>query len=171
MEIIKHHPVFFTATIKNWKRLLQPEKYKKIIIEEFRNQIKKNQIILYAFCLMDNHIHLIWQVKGDILPSEVQRQFLEACSKLIKSDLEMFHPQVLEMFKSTQKDRRYHFWKRNPLSIELYNDKIFQQKMDYIHNNPVNAGLCNYPEEFLYSSAEFYLKNIDKFDILTHCYQ
>jgi REP element-mobilizing transposase RayT len=120
---------------------------------------------------MNNHIHLIWQLKGDIQPGEVQRQFLEGCSKHIKSDLELFHPLVLDMFKYTQKDRYYHFWKRNPLSIELYNDKIFQQKMEYIHYNPVSAGISNYPEEYVYSSAEFYLKNIDKFDILTHCYQ
>jgi len=109
--------------------------------------------------------------EGDVSPSEVQKQFLEGCSKSMKADLERFHPQVLEMFKSTQKDRRYHFWKRNPLSIELYNDKIFQQKIEYIHNNPVNAGLCTYPEQYKHSSAAFYLLNIDKFGILTHCYQ
>jgi REP element-mobilizing transposase RayT len=170
MEIIKHHPVFFTATIKNWRKLLKPEKYKKIIIEQLRAQIEKNHIIVYAYCIMDNHIHTIWQVKGNISTSEVQKQFLEGCSKKIKIDLEKFHPKVLEIFKSTQKDRAFHFWKRDALSIELYNDKIFQQKMEYIHNNPLEAGLCQYPEEYIYSSASFYLLNEDKFSILTHCY-
>jgi putative transposase len=44
---------------------------------------------------MDNHIHIIWQVKGDIDTSEVQKQFLEGCSKNIKVDLELHHPNVL----------------------------------------------------------------------------
>jgi REP element-mobilizing transposase RayT len=66
-----HHPVFFTATIRNWKFLSQPEKYKKIIIDELKTQINKNQIILYCYCLMDNHIHLIWHIKGNVSPSEV----------------------------------------------------------------------------------------------------
>ena len=68
---------------------------------------------------MDNHIHIIWQVKGDIDPSEVQKQFLEGCSKAIKKDLEIHHPSVLAFFKSTQKDRAFHFWKRNGRSVEL----------------------------------------------------
>jgi len=48
---------------------------------------------------MDNHIHIIWQVKGDIDPSKVQKQFLEGCSKHIKKDLEIHHPNVLVLFK------------------------------------------------------------------------
>ena len=67
---------------------------------------------------MDNHIHIIWQVKGDIDPSEVQKQFLEGCSKQIKRDLEVHHPKVLLIFNSTQKDRDYHFWKRNGRSSD-----------------------------------------------------
>jgi REP element-mobilizing transposase RayT len=162
--------VFFTATIKNWKFLSQPEKYKKIIIDELKTQINKNQIILYCYWIMDNHIHLIWQIKGKVSPSEVQNQFLESCSRNIKKDLQVSHPKVLDFFKSTQQDRNYHFWKRRPLSIKLYNDNIFQQKMEYIHYHPVNAGLCNYPNDYSYSSADFYLSRKDEFGILTHCY-
>ena len=106
---------------------------------------------------MDNHIHIIWQVKGNIDTSEVQKQFLEGRSKHIKKDLEMHHPDVLVFFKSTQKDRAYHFWKRNGRSVELYDDVIYQQKLDYIHFNPVKASLCYLPEEYIYSSARYYL--------------
>jgi len=125
MEKIIQYPVFFTATVRHWKRLLKPSKYKGIILDQLREQIKKNQLIVYSYCIMDNHLHIIWQVKGDIKSSEVQRQFLESCSKRIKLDLEMNHPHILELFKSTQSDRSYHFWKRCALSIELYNDTIF----------------------------------------------
>ncbi len=38
------------------------------------------------------------------------------------------------------------------------------QKMDYIHNNPVRAGLCKVPEEYKYSSAEHYLLNKSEWD-------
>ena len=48
---------------------------------------------------MDNHIHIIWQVKGDIDTSEVQKQFLECCSKVIKKDLKIHHPNVLALFQ------------------------------------------------------------------------
>ena len=118
---------------------------------------------------MDNHIHIIWQVKGDIKTSEVQKQFLEGCSKHIKTDLELYHPNVLPFFKSSQNDRAHHFWKRCAKSMELYDDGIFEQKLDYIHHNPVKAGLCNLPEEYLYSSARYYQKGFQfREGILTH---
>jgi putative transposase len=109
MEKIIQHPVFFTATIRYWKRLLKPQKYKEVILDQLREQIKKNHLIVYSYCIMDNHLHIIWQVKGDTKPSELQKKFLEGCSKRIKLDLEVNHPLVLELFKSSQKDRNYNF--------------------------------------------------------------
>ncbi len=106
---------------------------------------------------------------GVIDTSEVQKQFLEGCSKHIKADLELHHPNVLPFFKSSQNDRAYHFWKRCAKSKELYDDAIFEQKLDYLHYNPVKAGLCNLPEEYLYSSAVYYEKGSEVREaILTH---
>ena len=41
-------------------------------------------------------------------------------------------------------------------------------KMEYIHHNPVAAGLCVYPEDYKYSSAKFYETGKDAFGFLTH---
>ena len=70
---------------------------------------------------------------------------------------------------STQKDRSYHIWKRRPFSFELFTDDVFNQKLDYIHYNPVSAGLCVLPEEYIYSSARFYFDGMDEWNMLTHC--
>jgi len=117
---------------------------------------------------MDNHIHIIWQVKGDIDTSEVQKQLLDGYSKCKKRDLEIYHSTVLTFFKSTQKDRGYHFWKLNSRSIELYDDVIFQQKLDYIHFHSLKAGLCTLVEEYIYSSARYYLEDNFSDGLLTH---
>jgi REP element-mobilizing transposase RayT len=127
MENLIYYPVFFTATIRNWKKLLKPEKYKVVVLNNLKQLVQDNKIMLYAFCIRSNHIHLIWQVRDDNKPSEIQKQFLERASKEIKKDLELYHPEVLNVFSSTQKDRSYHFWKRRPLSIELFSPKIFEQ--------------------------------------------
>jgi len=66
------------------------------------------------------------------------------------------------------KDRKYQFWERNPLSVDLYTQDVFMQKLEYIRWNPVKAGLCKYPEDYKYSSAGFYLTGIDDFGFLTH---
>jgi REP element-mobilizing transposase RayT len=117
---------------------------------------------------MSNHIHLIWQVRGDRSPSEVQKSLLENISKQIKKDLSIYHLEVLKIFESTQKDRSYHFWKRRPLSIELFTPEVFDQKLDYIHMNPVHAGLCEYPEQYNYSSARYYYQGLDEWNMLSH---
>jgi putative transposase len=157
--IITEYPQFVTATILEWKKLLKPDKYKEIVIGSLKYLVENKRIKLYAFVIMDNHIHLIWQMLGGIIPEDVQRDFLKYTAQIIKKDLVKNHPLVLEQFKVGAKDRQYQFWERNALSIELRTDKVFKQKLDYIHYNPVKAGLCNLPEEYKYSSASFYELN------------
>ena len=75
----------------------------------------------------------------------------------------------MEQFKVNVKDRSYQFWERNSLSVELRSSKVFMQKLEYIHYNPVKAGLCINPEDYYYSSAKFYATGVDDFGMLTHC--
>ncbi len=71
-------------------------------------------------------------------------------------------------FKVNKYDRDYQVWKREPLSIELPNKKMFIQKLEYIHYNPVRAGLCEVPEDYHYSSARFYIDGTNDFGMLKH---
>jgi putative transposase len=152
-SFVTEYPQFFTATNLEWKKLLQPERYKNTIINSLRFLVQHKRITLFAFIIMDNHVHLIWQMPPGMDPEAVQRDFLKYTAQRIKNDLEKNHPQVLSHFKVDAKDREYQFWERNALSIELRTDKVFRQKLDYLHWNPVKAGLCQLPEEYHYSST------------------
>ncbi len=123
---------------------------------------------LNVFAIMSNHIHLIWQIQPGHKRENVQRDFLKYTSQTIMRDLELNHPQVLKVFEVDAKDRKYQLWQRNPLSIDLWTKEVYIQKMEYIHNNPVTAAICSYPEQYKYSSAEFYQTGEDEFGILTH---
>jgi hypothetical protein len=50
-------------------------------------------------------------------------------------------------------NNEYQFWQQNNKPIELWSVSVIQQKLDYIHMNPVEAGFVEKPEEYLYSSA------------------
>ena len=67
-------------------------------------------------------------------------------------------------------DRKYQIWQRNPLAIELYSRKVIEQKLDYIHNNPVQGKwmLANNPLGYKYSSATYYENEDLSFPFLTH---
>jgi REP element-mobilizing transposase RayT len=162
-------PQFFTATILEWKHLLRQEKYKMVIVDTLRHLTINKKITLYAFVIMDNHLHIIWQSLPGSTPVSIQAGFMKFTARQIKLDLIEHHPLVLEKFKVNAKDREYQFWERNALGIDLYSHEVFMQKLEYIHWNPVKAGLCNLPEEYYYSSAKYYHTGIDDFGILTHC--
>lgn len=167
-SIITEYPQFFTATNLEWKKLLKPDKYKNIILESLRFLVENKRIRLYAFVIMDNHLHLIWQMLAGINTEAVQRDFLKFTAQQIKKDLTKNHPAVLVHFKVNAKDRTYQFWERNALSVELRTDKVFRQKLDYIHWNPVRAGICATPEDYKYSTAKFYETGIDDWGFITH---
>ena len=167
-DIITEYPRFFTATNLEWKKLLTHDKYKNIVIESLRFLVNDKRVIVYGFVIMDNHIHVIWQLQAGRKRNDVQRDFLKYTAQHIRHDLIQHHPAVLKHFKVDAADREYQLWERNPLSIELRTDKVYRQKLDYIHWNPVKAGYCKLPEEYKYSSALFYETGIDNWGFLTH---
>ena len=164
-----HWPQFYTATILAWKHLLKPDKYKAIIIESLQYLTANKQVTLFAFVIMSNHLHLIWQALPGKTPAQVQHSFMKFTAQQIKFDLMNNDDEQLNEFRVNAKDRTYQFWERNPLVVDLYTEAVFTQKLDYIHNNPVKAGLCNLPEAYYFSSARFYYSGEDDFNMLTHC--
>ena len=160
-------PQFFTATINEWKSLLEQDKYKTIITDSLRFLVHDKRIILNGFVVMNNHIHLIWQACHGHTLQKVQQGFMKYTAQQIKFDLLKNNNSLLDEYKINAADRKYNFWQRRSLGIELFTTKAYQQKLNYIHNNPVKAGLCKYPEQYQYSSARFYHTGIDEFDMLT----
>ena len=156
MKIIEHHTEFFTATILEWKHLLKQEKYTEIIISSLEFLVQQKRIVVYGFVIMSNHIHIIWQCLPNNKPKEIQLSFMKYTAQMIIKDLRNNHPQVLAHFRVDSKDRKYQIWERNPLSIELRSREVLEQKLYYIHQNPVKANLCLMPEDYIFSSAAYY---------------
>ncbi len=117
---------------------------------------------------MPNHIHIVWQMQAGIRRENVQRDFLKFTSQRIKDRLKLNEPDLLSQLLVNAKDREYQLWERNPLSVDLWSEKVMMQKIRYIHENPVRAGLCSFPIEYKYSSALFYHTGIDNWGFLTH---
>ena len=117
---------------------------------------------------MSNHLHLIWQPMAGFTPSDIQSSFMKYTAQQFKRTLEKNNPELLASFKVNKYDRRYQFWKREALSIELRSSAVFDEKPEYIHYNPVKAGLCINAEDYYYSSSKFYYNGIDGFEMLTH---
>jgi len=161
---------FFTATILNWNSVLEGDEFKEIIIDALKYRVVKGQVIVYGFIIMPNHIHVLWQIDHAINRDEFQRDFLKYTAKEILFLLRKGNriPMLEKLFVAAS-DRKYQVWERNSLSVEIYSNEVFFQKLKYIHFNPCQPKweLVPHPEEYSFSSALFYEKGIDEFKILT----
>ena len=161
---------FWTITIIKWKHLLKQDKYKKIILESLYNLVSRKLIKVYGFVIMPNHVHLIWEMLTMNQKELPDSSFTKFTAHSFKKDLSVNHPDVLEVFKSEKYDRQYQFWQRDPLAIKILDREMLVQKLNYIHFNPLNEkwNLATRPEEYKWSSANYYETGNDEFNILTH---
>jgi len=111
----------------------------------------------------------LWHINHQYLPDDVQRDFLKYTAQMIIKDLRNKDPEQLKEYFVGAKDRKYQIWERNPLTIEIWSEEVLKQKLEYIHMNPVKAGLCTNPEDYYFSSAAFYLTGSDNFGFISSC--
>ena len=157
-------PQFFTATIAEWKPLLADDRLKEIILSSLKHRVKKKELRIYAFVIMSNHFHIIWQAEAGHDLKSIETSFKKFTAAAFTEELKKTAD--LKLYKVNKADRQHHYWKRNSLGIEIFSPVIFEQKLRYIHENPVRAGLCILPEDYKYSSATFYKHGKDPFDML-----
>ncbi len=166
----EHLPQFITITNLNWLPVLQNDYHKQIVIEAMQRRVQLEQLTVYGFVLMPNHFHCIWQLHDGIIKQDFQRDFLKFTSRSILNFMRMHDDPLLQQLKIKAADRNFQVWERNSLSIDLFSENAFLQKLDYIHNNPLQPKwqLAEIPEEYRWSSAAFYEKDESEFQFLTH---
>ena len=116
---------------------------------------------LFAYCFMPNHIHFVFSSAND-QPMELLRDFKKYTAKkiietIIQNPQESRKEWLLWMFERAGKKAgnvsKYKFWQHHNKPIELWNTKVIEQKIDYIHNNPIVSGFVTKAEDWKYSSA------------------
>lgn len=168
MEIARCY--FFTITVNGFRNLLEEDKLKMILIHSMQYLTQQKIIEIYGYVIMPNHVHLLWnflQTNGKESPAG---SFTKYTAHQFKKYLAATNMTRLKEFSADKRDRAFQFWKRDPLAIPIDTEKIFYQKLDYIHQNPNTDKwrLASTPEEYRWSSARFYEHSMDEFGILKH---
>ena len=153
---------FTTDTVVDWVDTFTRPCYKHIIIESLSYCQKEKDLIIYAWVLMSNHLHMIAGTSGKGPLSDIVRDYKKYTSKAILRDLqeniqESRSKWMLNRFDFTgNKDikiKNYKFWQDGNDAQLIYSHDYLIQKLNYIHNNPVKAEIVGAPEDYLYSSA------------------
>lgn len=161
---------FWTDTIMGWKRLLKQDKYKEMIISSWRELVSRGKISVYAFVIMPNHLHVVWEMKAKNGREMPHASFNKFSSHMMLKDLKEHHPKVLAHFKVEEAERAYRIWQRDSLAIQMDSKHKVEQKIEYLHNNPLHERwkLADRPEKYRWSSAKFYETGKDDFGFITH---
>lgn len=144
-----------------WIDVFVREEYFTTIIESLDYCRKNKGMEIYCWCIMPSHIHLIFGAKENN-PDFILGRFKEFTSKQLQSKIienqqESRKEWMLWMFEraglksSNVKNRQ--FWQHHNQPIELWSPEVTEQKIDYIHQNPVVSGFVIEPWHWKYSSA------------------
>ena len=155
---------FVTLTIVKWLDVLSRNNQKMIIIDSLEYSQSNKSLDIYAYCIMSNHIHLIVGANGKFLLSDILRDFKKFTSRQIIKNIIEYNESRREIFLSAFKkegrmnynQQNYKVWQRGYRAIEISSNKFLDQKIEYIHNNPVEQLIVERPEDYLFSSARNY---------------
>ena len=143
---------------------------KKIVGDSLLWMHQNNRARTHGFVIMPNHIHLLWSRYQNFMKRKKEPKLLSYTGYAFKKHLQIEHPGILNQYLSTQKACQFHFWERRSRTIEVMSRRIAEQKLDYIHFNPISGRwrLASSPEGYFYSSASYYILNKSSFSFVTH---
>ncbi len=168
---------FFTSRITEQIHILRTDQFKRILIDELLWYMNKHQISLYGYVIMDNHFHLLISAPSAQGLQQFMQHALRKSSVKIVAVLEYYagiqseppeyvanllpyNPkyakqaqEILHIFSTHARGKAEHaVWKEQTRGIPLHTKKAFDVRLNYMHMNPVRAGMVSSPEMYAYSS-------------------
>ncbi len=151
-------PHFLTMTVVEWIPLFANPEVAATVIESLRFLQKERRMILYAYVVMEHHIHLI--ASSPELGKRA-KEYKSYTARVIIDYLEERKSVSLlgklHRAKLNHKMKcKYQLWQEGSHPEEICSEKMLIQKIEYIHNNPVRRGYVDEPQHWRYSSARDY---------------
>jgi len=111
---------------------------------------------LVGYVIMHDHVHLIINPLEPNISVLLRKLKGKSAREIIDWLLANGHASSLTKLRLNVKDREYAVWQKDSSAIDLFSHKFLQQKLRYIHMNPVRAGYCESPEDWRGSSYRAY---------------
>ena len=152
------HPHFMTCTVLNWIPLFTNRDSVDILIQSFKYLQENNNFKLYAYVILENHIHIIAQ-SDDLAKSmaKFKRHTARQLLNLLKErEMQTILKQLVFYKKAHKTDREYQVWQEGSQPKLIQTNEMMISKINYIHQNPVKRGYVDDPIHWRYSSARDY---------------
>ncbi len=153
---------FVTLALEGWIDVFIRPEYVEELLKNLQYCQREKGLRVYGYCIMSSHLHLIAAAETGKL-SEILALFKSYTAKQLLH-LIAHNPQesrrewMMQLFRQYGREdgKAYSFWQYTNHPVDLYSAPVMQQKLDYVHNNPVKAGMVARPEDYVYSSASPY---------------
>ncbi len=154
---------YLTIQVVDWIDVFTRQVYRDIVLDSLRFCQKNKGLQIFGYVIMSNHIHLIANSPDGHL-SETLRDFKKFTARkiieTIKEGNESRKDWMLNRFgfnaQQHSRNESYQLWTHENHAVVLFSNGFMQEKLEYLHNNPVRAGLVAKPVDYLYSSARNY---------------
>ena len=159
---------FLTITVVDWVDLFTRKEYAIIVIDSLKYCIENKGLEVFAYCIMSSHIHLVCRVAEPFTLSNFLRDFKkftskEICNKIIEIG-ESRREWLLNKFefeaKKSGRVKDFKIWTDDNHAIEIFGYINIEEKINYIHQNPVKAMIVYIAEQYVFSSAIDYADGI-----------
>jgi REP element-mobilizing transposase RayT len=154
---------FLTFQIVDWIDIFTRKVYRDILIDSFKYSLENTCFQLFAYVIMSNHVHLIANNSDGKLSENIRDIKKFTSKKIIETMLQISESRetwLLDRFRVNAQYRStnkyYQVWTHENHAVLLYSNCFIREKLEYIHYNPVRAGIVEKPEDYLYSSARNY---------------
>ncbi|AEV32941.1 REP-associated tyrosine transposase [Owenweeksia hongkongensis] len=166
---------FISFAVVEWVDVFAYDPYKDIVVDSLRYCQKVKGLEIFAWCIMSNHVHLMIRAGGKSTLSDILRDFKAFTARQLLKVIsekpnEINSQRMLDTFaKAGAKSsnvKNYQLWQHDNQPIEVYSNHVIQQKLNYIHQNPVKAGFVRNPWDYKYSSAKNYAGEKGELEII-----
>ncbi len=157
-------PYFVSFATVYWLDLFIRNEYREVLLDSIRYCQKEKGLEVYAWCIMTSHVHLIIGTSGNRI-EDILRDFKSHTSRMLRKSIAE-HPQesrrewLLWMMERAGKkngnNKGFQLWQQDNHPIELWDNYMSKQKLEYLHQNPVVSGFVSLSQDYVYSSARDY---------------
>lgn len=167
--IDKEGVYFTTSTLVGWVDLFTRDIYRNIVLDSLQFCQQNQGLNIHAWVMMTNHVHLICSAKDGGNLGQVLRNFksftaMKLIDAVINNKQESRKAWILDLFekhgKKNTSNQRFQCWQHENQPFLLDSKFLYDQRLNYLHYNPVTAGFVTEPFHWKYSSADEYYNDI-----------
>lgn len=143
------HFVTFSCALR--RRLLNPDATKRIVLGVLNDQLTRESAKCVGFVVMPDHVHaLIWLPETGRLSN-----FMLGWKRVSSYRIGEWYRRYGSEYAAAMKENG-RVWQPRYYAFAIYSDAKLREKLDYMHRNPVAAGLTAEPSDWRWSSARWY---------------